>query len=160
MLGTRAKIPGDCSSCGRQLWQWLVWNLKPHIDFTFQHQKVGWFDFQLFLFGNCFALGGVVFQWFNCKPGDQSSLVTYDFTSGRLLWQRCFDQTLQSLCKDQHRIFAGGPPGSSENLPYIWVNYNELTTSEPWKSWLVNYYNLPRYILVMFKAIACGDPKK
>lgn len=113
MLGTRAKIPGDCSSCGRHLWQWLVWNLKPqpHIDFTFQHQKVGWFDFQLLLFGNCFALGGVVFQWFNYKPGDQSSLATYDFTSGRLLWQRCFDQTLQSLCKDQHRIFAGGPRG-------------------------------------------------
>ena len=44
---------------------------------------------------------------------------------------------------------------------YIWVNYNELTTSEPWKSSLgfgksspfmaarfrlVNYYNLPRYL--------------
>ncbi|CAL1162730.1 unnamed protein product [Cladocopium goreaui] len=54
---------------------------------------------------NAFVIVAVVDA--NCDS-DQSSLVTYDFTSGRLLWQRCFDQTLQSLCKDQHRIFAGG----------------------------------------------------
>ena len=44
---------------------------------------------------------------------------------------------------------------------YIWVNYNDLTATEPWKSWLVReiipkwpyfrlvkYYNLPIYLYI------------
>ena len=57
----------------------------------------------------------------------------------------------------------------AHGLPYLWVNYNELTVLPHWKSWfiywesspfmaelfrLVNYCNLPRYLgLLWFTGI-------
>ena len=74
-------------------------------------------------------------------------------------------------------FFEGFPPGSTckgtprgvklgwEIPALIWVNYNDLTATEPWKSWLirgiipklpyfrlVNYYNLPRLMEILMES--------
>ena len=38
---------------------------------------------------------------------------------------------------DLHKLLGGDWNHGILYVPYIWVNYNDLTTTEPWKSWLV-----------------------
>ena len=71
------------------------------------------------------------------------------------------DLTVETIGKpSENGGFNGKTIGKWRFYHLVWVNYNELTTSEPWKSWLgfgksspfmaarfrlVNYYNLPRW---------------
>ena len=46
-------------------------------------------------------------MWESCED-DSSALLAWDFSSGSFVWERFFEMTLQSLSKDDTRIFAGG----------------------------------------------------
>ena len=44
--------------------------------------------------------------WDACDS-DVSALLAWDASTSSLFWERSFENTLQSLCKDDHHIFAG-----------------------------------------------------
>lgn len=44
--------------------------------------------------------------WDGCDS-DVSALLAWDASTSSLFWERSFENTLQSLCKDDQHIFAG-----------------------------------------------------
>ena len=59
--------------------------------------------------------------WNTCDS-DMSALLAWDASTSSLLWERSFENTLQSLCKDDRHIFAGSVLDNENSISHCVVD--------------------------------------